>query len=242
MEIEFECLLNYIETLKEVTLILSMANEAIGDNEKYIALNKSAILLLTSKFENFVETAVEEFAFLVNEIKLKNSDVPEWMRIGYATNLAGELIKVIDKEDNSKKIKFFKDISKVWDDDEVILMKVNNKFNYGKHGANELIKLFNNIGIKDIFKTIKIKSLEESILGDNTDHDFKGTFNNITNQRNFITHQDKSPNITHNEIVVYKNYFEQFAYKLCEYLQQQIKDLNNKREVVKEEIAAALST
>jgi len=241
MEAEFECLQNYKDTLMEVSMILEMADKAIELNDKYVALNKSAILLLTSKFENFIESVVDEFVYLVNQLQLKNSDVPEWMRIGFSIEAVDELKKVISKEDNSKKIKIFKDIAKVWNDDQVVEMKVDNKFNYGKHGANELIKLFNNIGIKDIFKTIKIKSSEENIFDDAIEHDFKGTFNNITNQRNFITHQDKSPNITHKEIQQHKEYLEQFADKLCEYLISEINKLKGQIDVVEERIAATIS-
>lgn len=222
MLMEFECLENYRNTLEEVSLILMMAEAFEGDNNKYIALNKSAILLLTSKFENFLETAVEEYIYLVNSMKLCNNRVPEWLRVGHTVGIVEKLLDVINKKDNRKKIELFKDIAMIWDNNKITSMKVSNKFNYGKHGANELIKLFNNIGIEDIFKEVKITSLDENMLDDNIEHDFKGTFNNITNKRNFITHQDENPNLTHKEIQTYKDYFEIFAEKLCEYLQAQL--------------------
>lgn len=240
MEIEFESLVNYKDTLKEVSVILEMAKSVISCNEKYAVLNKSAILLLTSKFENFIEASVEEFVYFINDIKLKNCNIPEWMKIGYSINLVGELMNVINKEDNTKKIKYLQDVSKIWDDRQVVSMKINNKFSYGKHGANELIKLFNNIGIKDIFKVVKINSLEENMLDEEVEHDFKGTFNNITNQRNFIIHQDRPPNITHKQVEEYRNYFEQFAEKLCEYLLTQLDVLKYHGNLVEEEIASSL--
>lgn len=225
MSMQFECLENYKNSLEEVSLILKMAIEFKEENNKYAALNKSAILLLTAKFENFIETAVEEYNYFINEMKLSNSRVPEWLRVGHTVGIVEKLLDVINKKENSKKIKLFEEISVIWDNNQTTKMKVSNKFNYGKHGANELIKLFNNIGIEDIFKEIKITSLEESILEDNIEHDFKGTFNNVINKRNFVTHQDANPNLTHQETEAYKQYFEVFAEKLCEYLQQQLSTL-----------------
>lgn len=242
MEVKFECLDNYLNSLKEVSLILDMANVDIQNNDEYVALNKSAILLLTAKFENFIEAIIEEYVYYINELKLENKQLPEWMRVGFSIDIVNELMKVICKEENSKKIGFLKDIAEIWDDKKTIEMKVSNKFNYGKHGANELIKLFNNIGIRDIFKTIKIYSLEESLLGEDDEHDFKGTFNNITNQRNYITHQDGSPNITHNEISKYKDYFKQFAEKLSEYLKDEIKKLEDVSTNTQTQIAATLNS
>ncbi|WP_455809251.1 MAE_28990/MAE_18760 family HEPN-like nuclease [Clostridium butyricum] len=241
MEVKFECLDNYLDSLKEVALIVDMANNNIQNNEEYVALNKSAILLLAAKFENFIEAIVEEFVYYINELHLPNEQVPEWMRIGFSIDVVNDLMKVMSKEENSKKITFFKNIPDIWNDQKNTKMKVNNKFNYGKHGANELIKLFNNIGIKDIFKTIKVYSLEESLLGELEEHDFKGTFNNITNQRNYITHQDGSTNITHSEISKYKEYFKQFAEKLSEYLICEIEKLNSLEEDTQKQIAATLS-
>lgn len=241
MKVKFECLDNYLDSLKEVALIVDMANNNIQNNEEYVALNKSAILLLAAKFENFIEAIVEEFVYYINELNLPNEQVPEWMRIGFSLDVVSDLMKVVSKEENSKKITFLKNIADIWNDEKTTKMKVNNKFNYGKHGANELIKLFNKIGIKDIFKTIKVYSLEESLLDEVEEHDFKGTFNNITNQRNYITHQDGSPSITHIEISRYKEYFKQFAEKLSEYLICEIEKLNNLMVDTQEQIAATLS-
>ena len=241
MEIRFECLDNYMDSLKEVSLVLELANENISNNDMYEALNKSAILLLAAKFESFIETVIEEFIYYINELQLINEEMPEWIRLGFSVDIVNELMKIVGKEDNTKKIAFLKSIADVWNDEKKTKMKVNNKFNYGKHGANELIKLFNNIGIKDIFKVIKIYSLEENFLEQSTEHDFKGTFNNITNKRNYITHQDGSPNITHVEIKIYKEYLKQFAEKLCEYL---ISDIHKVKEIssgVKEQVAATFN-
>ena len=224
MTIEFECLENYKNTLREVSSILVMAAEFedVNDNDKYVALNKSAILLLTSKFENFIETIVEEYIDRVNSMQLANNKVPEWLKVGHTIEIVDKLFDIKCKKDNYKKIELFKDIAVIWDDNRSIQMSVSNKFNYGKHGANELIKLFNNIGIEDIFKEITIPDLDENMLNDNNELDFKGIFNNITNKRNSIIHQDNNPNITHKEIEEYKNYFELFAENLCEYLQLQL--------------------
>src|SRR5438128_2597796 len=71
----------FTKTLSEVELLLHEAEQAApgmpgASEQKFGVMNKSALLLLTGKFEAFLEGAAEDFLFAVNEVGAKAQHVP----------------------------------------------------------------------------------------------------------------------------------------------------------------------
>ena len=91
-------------------------------------------------------------------------------------------------------------------------LSVNNKFNYGKHGPKELVELFSRIGIDDVFEYVDIFEQKSSFIEDYTEKiKFKDEFASFVNYRNKIIHQDFTPELTHVDILNYKEHFVKFS-------------------------------
>lgn len=66
------------QTLKEVEILIEIAKECEQDNQtKYSAINKSAFLLLASKFEKFIEKTLEDYIDSVCNLNLSCTQIPE---------------------------------------------------------------------------------------------------------------------------------------------------------------------
>jgi len=127
---------------------------------------------------------------------------------------------------------FFEKTSLLWSNKQLIFnqLKVSNKFNYGKHGSDELSKLFKNIGIDDIFEVILIQRDKQTMSGVIKEKiDFKGIFDSITKFRNIITHDDATPDLT---IQIIQNDYlfllKEFTKLIAEFLFNEINVLKQK--------------
>ncbi|NOU99495.1 MAE_28990/MAE_18760 family HEPN-like nuclease [Paenibacillus planticolens] len=238
MTYRLESFLKFNSALEEVRLLTNLASRCEQSPNEYAALNKSALLLLTAKFEVFVEEVVEEYIEFINSMSLANLIISEQLKIKHSITRIKDIVDIIDNQNkNEKKIEVFKELAKLWSDNEVAFtdLYIPNKFNYGKHGSKEMEKLFSNIEIENIFETIVLYSdAEESMLDDTEVIDLKGIINNITNQRNQISHQDKTPNITHKQIDEHIEYFNRFSKELCKYLEAKLHGLEEQFEAYKQ--------
>lgn len=219
------------QTLQEVEILISMAKECERDSQvKYGAINKSAFLLLASKFENFIEKTLEDYIDSICKLNLSCTELPEILLIQHTFRLLNKIesYNVSHKHDKAKDI--FKNIGQLWaTENNISNLDIKCKFSYGKHGEKEFQKIFKIIGFDDIFSEIEITDLEESLI-DNVDErivDFKGKINSLTSLRNNILHEDASPNLDVNMIEEYKQYIAQFAQKLIDLLNTKIIDLNS---------------
>lgn len=217
--------------LNEVKTLTDFAFENETNQAGYSALNKSSLLLLTSKFEVFVEDVIQEYIDKINQMNLNNTDISEYMKIKHTISKLKELNSSLEHEHKKEKgVQILKSISKLWHESEERFnsLEVSNKFNYGKHGSKELQKLFNNIEINNIFETIILYSdSQDSLLDEVNTIDFFAIFNNIVSLRNLITHQDITPNLTHRQIEGYIKIFDDFSKKLCDYLSSSLDNLRS---------------
>jgi hypothetical protein len=203
----------FLLSLAEVDILLSSAEACTKDEAKYAAYNKSALLLLSGKFENFVEAVAEEYVFIVNNLNLRSSKIPDVMKLHHSYALLNKLENARKNgQDDAKKI--LEEIGAVWVTNvNFNKLDIECKFNYGKHGEKELKKLFIPIGIDDIFEAVEINFCKENVEDDEKLQkiDFKGVFNSVMNMRNNILHQNASPNLTLDRIREYQGIFKMFA-------------------------------
>lgn len=238
MAYDLESFKNFNSALEEVSLLIDFASECERLPNKYAALNKSALLLLTAKFEVFVEDVVREYIEEINLMKLTVPLISDHLKMKHSITRIKELVDIIEHPNKEgKRVEVFKEIAKLWSEqhetfDELIIP---NKFNYGKHGSKEMEKLFRNIEIENVFETIVLYTDEEnSLLGSEEVIDLKGIINNITSQRNKISHQDETPNMTHQEIQGYVDHLSRFSRELCDYLEGNLLNLNEQYEAYKQ--------
>lgn len=212
---------------KDVEFLLKFAeNYEIDRNNTF---NKAAILFLCSKFENFVESLIEEYLFNINELKLVPSTIPHDLKLNCSNYL-------ISKHKSSPVNKdTFEIIGKMWNGNEPIdNIIIESKFNFGKRGEKELRNLFHKIGITDIFQIdIYEKELENYGLNEIKNKiDFKGVYNTVTNMRNNIIHQDASPSLTNLDVKNFTKYFKFFAEKISELLQNKLEEFKKNNNVI----------
>lgn len=221
MELQYESCQNFIFSLKEVEILLNDAEVNEDEEIKYLTYNKSALLLLLAKFEKVVEEIIEEIVDHINGLGVNAKDIPNQIKV-YHSILMFEKLKDVVGHDHKleESIQLFIEVGEIWHSEEKFdKLKVSSKFNYGKHGEKELIKLFNNIGINNIFKEVKVFKNVESLIHDNVvEVDFKGVLNSVTKIRHNIIHQDATPDLTHIQIGDYTETFRSFVLQLDQYL------------------------
>ena len=101
-------------------------------------------------------------------------------------------------------------------------LMVDCSFTYGKHGEKEIRRLFQRIGIADIFSTCTIVDVLEVIddAGEKPNYSVASDVNALTGYRNFIIHNDGTPSVTHLQIARYRKRLQAFAEKIDEHLGQ----------------------
>lgn len=217
----------FLGTLEEVEILLTSAEINIGEEIKYVTYNKSALLLLSGKFENFVELIAEQYVFLVNNLNLRSSLLPEIMRLHHTYSIITKLEKYQSTNQINDAKKVLSQIGTLWvTDHNFNKLEIECKFSYGKHGEKELTKLFSPIGISDVFVEVEVFIPNENLDDEKTKKvDFKGIFNSVMNMRNNILHQDASPSLTHDSIRKYKLIFANFAEAITTLLDKNLQAL-----------------
>lgn len=219
------------QTLKEVEILIEIAKECEQDNQtKYSAINKSAFLLLASKFEKFIEKTLEDYIDSVCNLNLSCTQIPEILLLQHTFQSLKKIESYKAPHNHDKAKEIFREVGQLWTTDNTISsLNIKCKFNYGKHGEKEFQKLFKIIGIDDIFSEITIIDSVESLIDDTDERaiDFKGKINSLTNLRNNILHEDASPNLDVNMIEEYKKHIGQFAEELISLLNVNIYNLTS---------------
>src|SRR5262245_10341938 len=148
----------FTKTLAEVDLLLHEADQAApgapGANEqRFAVMNKSALLLLMGKFEAFLEGAAEDFLFAVNQVGAKAQYVPIRMLAEHSARAIREVEQKLNIGDLEGIRTIFEALGRYWINiDPCAGLNVSCKFNYGKHGEAEVVRLFKRMGINDIFE------------------------------------------------------------------------------------------
>lgn len=233
MEYEFDSFLEFTNGLKEVKVLTLSAQENEDETLKYLTFNKSAILLLMAKFESFIEHTIEEYVEIINNMNICMSNLPEVLKINHSLYAIEKNKDILEHKHKTKEqIKLFEDLGKVWNSNKIIKkFSINTKFSYGKHGEKDLIKIFQNLGIEDIFKCIKIYEKSASLVEDKCyEIDFKSKFNSLVNLRNNITHEDATPTLTNLDLNNYERYLESFSNELIKFLNKNLINLKLKCE------------
>lgn len=218
----FDSLGEFKESLREVDILCDAAEAAQPSADKYSIFNKAALLLIAGKFESFAESIVEEFIFEINGLGLPSHLIPDTIRLQHTFCALQALDKVRPRQKHAEAKVLFCELGKLWASSEnFTTLEVDARLSFGKHGEDELSKLFERIGIVDIFDVIKLTEKLETVSVEafvDKPVDFKGIFNSVTAMRNNILHEDASPNLNTNQIREFRRHFENFAIKLDLYL------------------------
>lgn len=184
---------NFRKSLSEFDILIDYAKRNTSNISKYQLFIKLSIVLLSIKFEVFIEEFMEEHAqrLLKNHT---NISLPQDIKTNYL-NRAVELISKEQKQQNRTEL--FKSIYVLLEDNGKKVNTIKNiqpstSFNYGKHGKTEIETLFEKHGL-GMF--IKSKQVQNSLT----------LMNSLIAIRNNVIHQDASPSITHKTIIDHKD-------------------------------------
>lgn len=183
------------DTKNEIELLINYAKRNKSNLLRFSTFNKSAIVLLCSKFEAFLENFLEEYVYLhmnkSNNKTLENS---------IYEHLIDNIIESLEVT-KSKKLKrkpHIQNLSLLCGETEITdfsNFKVNARFNYGKHGQKEIEKLLTTFGFSKFIKEDDSQS-------------FLKKFNSLNAIRNNIIHEDATPSLTSKDV---ENHFKNIS-------------------------------
>jgi hypothetical protein len=222
----FSCHDEFIYALHEVDILLKVAEGHQKKPLEYATFNKACLLFLVAKLEVFLEEVVREYTFRIEQLKLPSERFPDIIKLHCSKYLIDEqFLTALDKSRTSS-IERLKEISLLWHSGHQInSVKIDNSFDYGKHGQNAILKLFSRIGIENIFEICPIYETEESLTDEPETTqmiDIVADINSMTGIRNNILHSDATPNLTHFQILEYRKHLVLFADKLVQVLEDSL--------------------
>ena len=183
MPYHYEATSEFIQSISEVEKLTTLAS---SDEENRTMFLKLAVVSLVTKFQVFVEKALEEFRYSINGTK--SSNLPLYMKMNAVRLsvlngnplLSMQSQKVFTEEKKNRLVSYLDSISFISDDDAEIndsfLFKT--KFPLGKTGKGEIIELLSQIdGSENPF---------ENFIAD----DFN-KLDSVLQTRHLIIHQDR---------------------------------------------------
>lgn len=194
-----ESIVDFTNNLKEIDILASYSQANRKSVEKYKLFNKTAIVLLCSHFETFVEAFISEH---VDALKAcyNNGNVPQYMKDNYINDTIKSLKNLAEP---SKRKKSLNALFKLHDSIRVEMSNLNDleldmRYSFGRHGQEETERLFKKFGFKGFVES----------------EDFIEPFQKINSAisiRNNIIHEGSAPTLSYEDLKIYKNAFLQFA-------------------------------
>jgi len=229
---KFESINKLHNALREVEMLVHVAHENEQDNEKYLTYLKVALLLLLTKFENFVEDTAQEYVDFINDMNIPSEHIPLTLKVSHTNCAIRNKLQIIDDVTRLSDISdIFTELAQLWvqrvDGNVFNNVSIDLKFNYGKHGENDLRNLFKKIGHVDIFAEIRVLKRGEGMIEGPNVLDFKGMFNSNVRIRNNIIHEDATPNLTYLSLEEYTDYYRQFSEGLVILLEEDLELIGN---------------
>lgn len=220
----FEATTDFASALLEVDLLVQAAASSGDEPDTENALNKAAILLLTAKMEAFIEQIIEEFCYRLSELRLACERLPTTVRVHASRRLLNsDIMAALERSNEGKIIPCMEALTLLWRNGcTPTELMVDCSFTYGKHGEKEIRRLFQRIGVADVFASCKIADDRETLddAGQELSYAITSDVNALTGYRNYIIHNDGTPSVTHVQIDRYRNRLFAFARRVDEHLSQ----------------------
>ena len=192
--------------LTEIHTLIAYARANTRNLDKYKLFNKTAIVLLCSHFEVFVEAFIAEHVDVIRAC-YQSGTIPQYMKDNYID----DTIKALKGLSNpSKKQKPLKALFKLHDSTSVNMTAINDleldmKYSFGKHGQEDTERLFNKFGFGDFVNSSSFQDPFKKI-------------NSAISIRNNIIHEGSAPTLSHADVIIYMNEFLVFADGLEHYI------------------------
>ena len=187
------------KNIGEVDMLLNYASHNKGDIKRYQMFNKASVVLLSTKFEVFLEEFIDEHSRLVLAGHT-NATISTELKNKYI-DTAVELVR--ETKNRAKKNQYLSMVSKLLiTNGEPISsfssIRPSTKFSFGKHGQKEIESLFERHGLKAFITSAPIRNSLQMI-------------NSLFSIRNNVIHEDASPSLTHQTIKAHKDNIMHFV-------------------------------
>ena len=187
------------ERIKEIDILLTYSRNNQRTIDKYKLFNKTAVVLLCTHFEVFVESFMAEHVDVLRAC-YKSDTIPQYMKDNYVNDTIRALRDLPFPSKKTKPLKalFRLHDSKVLEMTAISDLEIDMKYSFGKHGQEETARLFCKFGFKAFVDSSSFKEPFRNI-------------NSAINIRNNIIHEGSAPNLSHNDVIMYKNDFLKFT-------------------------------
>lgn len=194
-----ESIVDFKNNLKEIDILSSYSRANRKSVEKYKLFSKTAMVLLCSHFESFVEAFISEH---VDALKAcyNSGNIPQYMKDNYVNDTI-KALKNLSEPSKSKKL--LNALFKLHDSTTVDMSNLNDleldmRYSFGKHGQGETERVFKKFGLKAFVES----------------EDFKVPFRRINSAisiRNNVIHEGSAPTLSYEDLKNYRNAFLQFV-------------------------------
>ncbi|KJR42527.1 hypothetical protein MCHI_001576 [Candidatus Magnetoovum chiemensis] len=235
---------NFVKALDEVKTLIDLASQNSNDNKKYSLFLRAGILFLTTKLEVFLENISKEYVGKITKCDVSCNNLAEEMILSAINEHLSKshIIPQLQRDKTkclnipqlqAKKTECLKELRAILPlldpTEKVTKLDVNTRFNYGKHGKEEVENLFERIGHKGIFDKCSISKKQLTYNAESQqDINIIGDLEALKNIRNKIIHEDYiSTNLTPFQIQGYLDNLTLFADKVSEHLNNELVRLRN---------------
>ena len=192
--------------LVEVDTLVSYARVNAKVVEKYKLFNKTAIIMLCSHFEVFVEAFISEHVDVLKKC-YKSDNLPQYMKDNYINDTIKGLK---DLAFPSRKMRPLNALFRLHDSVSINMtaigdLELDMKYAFGKHGQEETEKLFKKFGFG-------------ALVNSSSFQDPFRKMNSAISIRNNIIHEGSAPSLTHIDVNDFKQEFLRFANELEQYV------------------------
>ncbi|MES2377045.1 MAG: HEPN domain-containing protein [Bacteroidota bacterium] len=195
--IQIEAVEEFRDACDEIHLLIKYSKKNSKDFKKYATFNKAAIVLLCAKFEAFLESFLEEYAFF--HLNLSSNLTVDRFLYDHMIECIVSHLEIYKTKPEKRKESIVK-LATLCGTAEIRPIndfRVDSKLRFGKHGQGEVERLLKAFGFIDYAVSEKVKS-------------FFITFNSLNSMRNNIIHEDATPSLTHQNVKSYLDSVEEF--------------------------------
>lgn len=209
---------DFAGALTEVDALISMSRASASDVQRSVLI-KASLLLLATKVECFLESIVEEYCEAACMAE-SAAHLPHALRVSASRKMFLDAKLQEEHRNGADTVRQFMAIAEIWGNKAPCpQVTIDCRFSYGRHGENEVIKLFRRVGIPDVFEQFPVDDENESFARPGGATSIAPDFNSMSSIRNNITHSDATPALTEADIERYKRRLVLFAGRLEDYLE-----------------------
>lgn len=183
----------------EVDMLLDYASNNTGNIKQYQMFIKASVVLLSTKFEVFLEEFIDEHSRMVLAGHT-NATISTELKNKYI-DTAVDMVR--ETNNRTKKNQYLSMVSKLLTNSGESIstfssIRPSTKFSFGKHGQKEVEALFERHGLKTFITSEPIRNSLQIM-------------NSLFSIRNNVIHEDASPTLTHQTINDHKDNIMHFV-------------------------------